>query len=98
MESQLIEKPSESEKCDPVTLAKETIEKLIEAKRKLEETMNCVFSRHDFAIYGKLISVKYSIDALIDTIAYDINLRYHPKIWIDDLYTEVRIVDKTPEE
>jgi hypothetical protein len=34
----------------------------------------------------------------MDAIAYDINLRYHPKIWIDELYTEVRIVDKTPEE
>jgi len=94
METQLIEKPGEKEKCNPVTLAKETIEKLIEAKRMLEETMDCVFSRHDFAIYGKLENVKYSIDAL----AYDINLRYHPKIWIDDLYTEVRIVDKLPEE
>jgi len=98
METQLIEKPGEKEKCNPVTLAKETIEKLIEAKRMLEETMDCVFSRHDFAIYGKLENVKYSIDALIDAIAYDINLRYHPKIWIDDLYTEVRIVDKLPEE
>ena len=93
MEAQLV-----SEKCDPVTLAKETIEKLIEAKRELEETMHCVFSRHDFAIYSKLESVKYSIEALMDAIAYDINLRYRPKIWIDELYTEVRIVDKTPEE
>ena len=98
MEGQLIEKTSESKKCDPVILAKKTIEKLIEAKRMLEETMNCVFSRQDFEIYGKLTSVKYSIDALIDAIAYDINLRYHPKIWIDSLYTKVRIVDKIPEE